>query len=86
GFDAPRDAAGLVAGLASLREGFAAQAENAAAASRGAAATLTDEELSVTAVDTDAELRDLLAIEKAYAANARVLQVVDSLMQQILEI
>ena len=86
GFDAPRDAAGLVAGLASLREGFAAQAENTAAASRGAAATLTDEELSVTAVDTDAELRDLLAIEKAYAANARVLQVVDSLMQQILEI
>ncbi len=86
GFDAPRDAAGLVAGLASLREGDAAQAENTAAASRGAAATLTDEELSVTGVDTDAELRDLLAIEKAYAANARVLQVVDSLMQRILEI
>lgn len=86
GFDAPRDAAGLVAGLAALREGAAAQAENTASASRGAAATLTDEELSVTAVDTDAELRDLLAIEKAYAANARVLQVVDSLLQQILEI
>lgn len=86
GFDAPRDAAGLVAGLASLREGFAVQAENTAAASRGAAATLSDEELSVTAVDTDAELRDLLAIEKSYAANARVLQVVDSLLQQLLEI
>ncbi|SCZ74064.1 flagellar hook-associated protein 1 FlgK [Epibacterium ulvae] len=37
-------------------------------------------------VDTDAELQSLLAIEKAYAANARVLSVVDELMETILRI
>lgn len=86
GFDAPRDAASLVAGLASLRDAAAAQADNNAAASRSAATTLQDAELTITGVDTDAELRDLLAIEKAYAANAKVLQVVDDLMRRILEI
>ena len=37
-------------------------------------------------VDTDAELQRLMVLEKAYAANARVLQVADDLMRRLLEI
>jgi len=37
-------------------------------------------------VDTDTELQNLLVVENAYAANARVLQAVDEMMQEILRI
>jgi flagellar hook-associated protein 1 len=37
-------------------------------------------------VDTDAELQDLMLIEQHYAANARVMTVVDELMQRLLNI
>lgn len=37
-------------------------------------------------VDTDAELSHLMLIEQAYAANARMLEVVDEMMQQLLRI
>ena len=37
-------------------------------------------------VDTDTEMQKLLLIEQAYAANARVIQTVDELMQQLLEL
>jgi flagellar hook-associated protein 1 FlgK len=46
---------------------------------------MRDAEMRLTAVDTDAELRSILAIEKAYAANARVLQAVDEMLKRILE-
>lgn len=36
-------------------------------------------------VDTDTELQNLLLIEQAYGANARVIQIIDSLMQTLLE-
>jgi flagellar hook-associated protein 1 FlgK len=37
-------------------------------------------------VDTDAELKNMLLIEQAYAANARLIQAADEMMQQILRI
>jgi len=37
-------------------------------------------------VDTDSEMQRLLLVEKAYAANARVLQIADELMRKLLEI
>jgi len=37
-------------------------------------------------VDTDVELQNLLVIEQAYAANAKVIQAVNSMMNKILEI
>ncbi len=37
-------------------------------------------------VDTDTELQQLLKLEKAYAANARVLQVTDDLLRRLMEI
>ncbi|WP_434616486.1 flagellar hook-associated protein FlgK [Tabrizicola sp. M-4] len=49
------------------------------------ASTLLEAE-AATGVNTDDELQDLLQIEKAYAANAKVLQVVDGLLQTLMEI
>lgn len=37
-------------------------------------------------VDTDAEVQRLLSIEQAYAANARVIQTADAMLQRLLEI
>ncbi|MEJ8562609.1 flagellar basal body rod C-terminal domain-containing protein [Yoonia sp. GPGPB17] len=47
--------------------------------------TLREAELA-DGVDTDVELQKLLQIEQAYAANARVIQTVDFMMQRLMEI
>lgn len=47
--------------------------------------TLNDSMLEM-GVDTDAEMQRLLLIEQAYAANARVISTVDSLLRTLLEI
>ena len=46
---------------------------------------LTQIEL-VAGVDTDAELQHLMVLEQAYAANARVIEAVDEMMQSILRL
>jgi flagellar hook-associated protein 1 len=45
-----------------------------------------EREIDATGVDSDAELQYLMVVEQAYAANARVLSVLDSLLMQLLEI
>ncbi|MEM9010030.1 MAG: flagellar hook-associated protein FlgK [Pseudomonadota bacterium] len=52
----------------------------------GQLAIFRDAELGAVGVDTDQELQRLLAIEKAYAANAKVIEVVDDLLRRILEV
>ena len=47
--------------------------------------TLAEQEGHATGVDTDAELELLLLVEQTYAANARVLSVIDELMKLLLE-
>ena len=37
-------------------------------------------------IDTDYEMQTLLQIEQSYAANARVIQAIDDMMQRILEL
>lgn len=44
------------------------------------------EALASRGVDTDAQMQDLLKLERAYAANARVLTTLDDMLRQILEI
>ena len=47
--------------------------------------TLRTSELNVIGVDTDLEMQNLLVVEQAYAANARVVSVIDRLMKTLLE-
>ena len=44
------------------------------------------ERMLARGVDTDAEMQRLMTLEKAYAANARVMQVADDLLRRLLEI
>ncbi|MGR3761328.1 flagellar hook-associated protein FlgK [Roseobacteraceae bacterium NS-SX3] len=73
---------------ASLMSRFAQDSETASRALSFAAASYTEMSSAELAmgVDTDAELQNLMLIEKAYAANAKVLTVVDELMETLLRI
>ena len=73
---------------ATLLSRFAQDNETASRASTFAAASfneLSQAELGL-GVDTDAELQNLLLVEKYYQANARVITVVDELMDTLLRI
>ena len=48
--------------------------------------TLYDAEIATSAVDMDQELQSLLLIEQSYAANARVIQTIDEMIQRLLQI
>jgi flagellar hook-associated protein 1 FlgK len=47
---------------------------------------LAEQETHEVGVDSDAELESLMLVEQAYAANARVLSVIDDLMKLLLEV
>jgi flagellar hook-associated protein 1 FlgK len=47
--------------------------------------TLSEQETHAVGVDSDAELQSLMLVEQAYAANARVLSVIDDMMKLLLE-
>ena len=74
-------AANISAAAGSRRVGFEAQLgfENARW-------TSLKEAEAAQGVDTDYEMQMLLRIEQAYAANARVIQTIDTLMQRLMEI
>ncbi|MEM8741210.1 MAG: flagellar hook-associated protein FlgK [Pseudomonadota bacterium] len=78
--------AGLAGEVAAVLQGNAARAEQETGYRAGEQAARLTAELSVTAVDSDAELQRLLKIEQNYAANARVIETVDFLMRRLLEI
>lgn len=59
--------------------------EQELASKTGRLSAIKAEELNAIAVDTDREMQSLLMIEKSYAANARVISVVDGLMKTLLE-
>ena len=72
-------AAQIISGVAAGR--LTAETEASYSTARTDALRLLELE---NGVDTDRELQDLLSIENAYAANARVLQTVDEMMQLLL--
>ena len=81
-------AAGFDGLISQLSSWVGGQSERAEAGLSFASATYTESrnaELS-RGIDTDTELQNLLGVEKAYAANARVLQAVDEMMDVILGI
>ena len=50
------------------------------------AGALADAELSMSGVDTDAEMQSLLLIEESYAANARVIQTISEMLDILMQI
>lgn len=80
-----RSSAGLAADLlsASASARLSADARESFTATRHGA---LKEMALADGVDTDRELQKLLQIEEAYAANARVIQTVDTLIKQLLEL
>ena len=61
-------------------------AESRLASNTARSQSLIDAELGETAVDTDQELQKLLLIEQAFAANARVIQAADEMIERLLEL
>jgi flagellar hook-associated protein 1 FlgK len=78
-------AAGVATGMLSITAQATVETEQRSAF---ASATFTEFQRIEQAlgVDTDAELQSLMQIEQAYAANARVLEVVGTLMDTLLRI
>ncbi|MDZ7628405.1 MAG: flagellar hook-associated protein FlgK [Parvularculaceae bacterium] len=77
------DAAGAVV---ALRGAARSASESAAAGSAAYRDALAEAELGETGVDTDAELQQLLLVEQAFAANARVIEVTGRLIDQLTEL
>lgn len=79
----------------SLSEKVSEQISSLSTARLGAETTLTfaqtsyaskQENLAARGIDTDAQMQDLLKLERAYAANAKVLMTIDEMLRQVLEI
>jgi len=80
-----RSLSGFAADILSRLGGERHSAETRASYAAARADSLHQMQLS-DGVDTDAEIQKLLLIERAYAANARVLQVADEMIQTLLRI
>lgn len=95
-FDAPRPS-GLTSGrslgalesaseLGAAAAGRLTSTDAALQSSIGFVTLIQNAELAETGVDTDAELQNLLLIEQAYAANARLIQTVGEMIDRLMEI
>ena len=78
--------ADFAAGVTGVAAGAEATAELDRATSAALATSLREREAATSGVDTDAELQRLLAVEQAYAANARVMRSVNEMINRLLEI
>ncbi len=76
----------LAAGFSSIIGEERVHAGAVATTSLTRASALADAELSLTGVDTDAEIQSLLLIEQSYAANARVIQTISDMLDTLMQI
>lgn len=60
--------------------------DNLSLSTQTRANSLRDSELAFSAVDTDAEMQSLLQIEQSYAANARVVQTVNDMLDRLMQL
>ncbi len=79
-------AADLAGEIAAVVGNTASREEAEASYAQGQTAIMREAEIGVTGVDTDQEAQRLLLIEQAYSANARVISVVSTLIDRLLEI
>ncbi len=82
---AARSAHGLAADILSQAASARQRDEARTSHARALQDSLTSQYLE-NGVDTDAEMQRLLLIEEAFSANARVIQIMDDLLQQIIRI
>jgi len=82
---AKRSSSGLVADLLSYASSERQSAELTDSYTSARKEALTEMALA-DGVDTDYEMQNLLVTEKAYAANARVIQAIDEMLQQLLDL
>ncbi len=76
----------LAAGFSSIIGEGRVNADAVATTSLARASALADAELSMSGVDTDAEMQSLLLIEQSYAANARVIQTISDMLDTLMRI
>jgi len=80
-----RDMSGLAVGLAAFASADLAAADVERGFARARLEELTARELA-QGVDSDQELQKLMLIERAYAANARVVETADQMIRRLMEI
>ncbi len=80
-----QSAAGRIADLSSTLSTMRLRAEETLSFTSARWDSLHETELA-SGVDTDQELQTLLRIEQAYAANARIMQTVDTMIQRLMEL
>ncbi|MEE9453312.1 MAG: flagellar hook-associated protein FlgK [Paracoccaceae bacterium] len=85
GIISPMSAAGFAGEITSFWASETSRAQEDSAVNRGRQTALRTQELNATGVDTDREMQNLLLVEQAYSANARVISVIDGLMATLLE-
>jgi flagellar hook-associated protein 1 FlgK len=83
--NADSGAAAMAAEIASFFAGRSARSDEDRAYQTARQAALAESEIHATGVDSDAELQSLMLVEQTYAANARVLSVIDDLLKLLLE-
>ncbi len=86
GLNAAQNAASAVANVTSAVGSARISAEESLASSAARTQLLSDAELAVTAVDTDQELQQLVLIEQAFTANARIIQAADEMLRTLMEL
>lgn len=86
GITGSRGTAGFAAEMSSAALVQVDAAEEEAVFRGGRADALLDAERAEVGVDTDQELSRLLVVERTYAANARVIEVVDQLLARLMQL
>jgi flagellar hook-associated protein 1 FlgK len=84
--NADNGSAAMASEIASFFAGRAARSDEDRAYLTARQSVLAERETHETGVDTDGELQSLILVEQTYAANARVLSVVDDLMKLLLQV
>ncbi len=86
GIDIDMSSFGFASEISSLWISASSISEERLSLASAALEAARQSEIDISGVDTDQEMQALIEIEQAYAANARVISVVDQLMQSLLEI